>query len=53
MDGVQLLFKLKKIVEMRRDDVVNGMIAGVDNFDKISIYVRTDKNLSLYFTGNL
>ena len=34
MDGVQLLFKLKKLVELRRDDVVNGMIAGVDNFDK-------------------
>ena len=34
MDGVQLLFKLKKLVEMRRDDVVNNMIAGVDNFDK-------------------
>ena len=34
MDGVQLLFKLKKLIELRRDDVVNGMIAGVDNFDK-------------------
>ena len=34
MDGVQLLFKLKKLVEMRRDDVVNGKIGGVDNFDK-------------------
>ena len=34
MDGVQLLFKLKKLVELRRDDVVNGMIAGVDNFEK-------------------
>ena len=34
MDGVQLLFKLKKLVELRRDDVVNGMIGGVDNFDK-------------------
>ena len=34
MDGVQLLFKLKKLVELRRDDVVNCMIACVDNFDK-------------------
>ena len=34
MDGVQLLFKLKKLVELRRDDVVNGMTAGVDNFEK-------------------
>ena len=34
MDGVQLLFKLKKLVELRRDDVVNGMSAGVDNFEK-------------------
>ena len=34
MDGVQLLFKLKKLVELRRDDVVNGMITGVDNFEK-------------------
>ena len=33
MDGVQLLFKLKKLVEMRRDDVVNGMVS-VDNFEK-------------------
>ena len=34
MDGVQLLFTLKKLVELRRDDVVNGMVSGVDNFDK-------------------
>ena len=34
MDGVQLLFKLKKLIELRRDDVVNGMISGVDNFEK-------------------
>ena len=34
MDGVQLLFKLKKLVELRRDDVVNGMIGGVANFEK-------------------
>jgi len=34
MDGVQLLFKLKKLVELRRDDVVNGMVTGVDNFEK-------------------
>ena len=34
MDGVQLLFKLKKLVELRRDDVVNGMVSGVDNFEK-------------------
>jgi len=34
MDGVQLLFTLKKLVELRRDDVVNGMITGVDNFEK-------------------
>ena len=34
MDGVQLLFILKKLVELRRDDVVNGMITGVDNFEK-------------------
>ena len=34
MDGVQLLFKLKKLVELRRDDVVNSLIGGVDNFEK-------------------
>ena len=34
MDGVQLLFTLKKLVELRRDDVVNGMVTGVDNFEK-------------------
>jgi hypothetical protein len=34
MDGVQLLFKLKKLIELRRDDVVNGMVSGVDNFEK-------------------
>ena len=34
MDGVQLLFKLKKLIELRRDDVVNGLITGVDNFEK-------------------
>ena len=34
MDGVQLLFTLKKLVELRRDDVVTGMISGVDNFEK-------------------
>ena len=34
MDGVQLLFTLKKLVELRRDDVVNGMVGGVDNFEK-------------------
>lgn len=34
MDGLQLLFTLKKLVELRRDDVVNGMVTGVDNFEK-------------------
>ena len=34
MDGVQLLFTLKKLGELRRDDVVNGMVSGVDNFEK-------------------
>jgi len=34
MDGVQLLFKLKKLIELRRDDVVNSLIGGVDKFDK-------------------
>ena len=34
MDGLQLLFTLKKLVELRRDDVVNGMVSGVDNFEK-------------------
>ena len=34
MEGVKLLFKLKKLVELRRDDVVNGMVSGVDNFEK-------------------
>ena len=34
MDGVQLLFTLKKLVELRRDDVVNGMVTGVDNLEK-------------------
>ena len=49
MDGVQLLFKLKKLVELRRDDVVNGMIAGVDNFDKYQYMlgqIRTYQYLS-------
>ena len=49
MDGVQLLFKLKKLVEMRRDDVVNNMIAGVDNFDKYQYMlgqIRTYQYLS-------
>ena len=34
MDGVQLLFKLKKLLELRRDDVVNSLVGGVDNFEK-------------------
>ena len=34
MDGLQLLFTLKKLVELRRDDVVNGMVTGFDNFEK-------------------
>ena len=34
MDGVELLFTLKKLVELRRDAVVNGMVTGVDNFEK-------------------
>ena len=34
MDGVQLLFTLKKLVELRRDDVVNSLVGGVDNFEK-------------------
>ena len=49
MDGVQLLFKLKKLVELRRDDVVNGMIGGVDNFDKYQYMlgqIRTYQYLS-------
>ena len=49
MDGVQLLFKLKKLIELRRDDVVNGMIAGVDNFDKYQYMlgqIRTYQYLS-------
>ena len=49
MDGVQLLFKLKKLVELRRDDVVNGLITGVDNFEKYQYMlgqIRTYQYLS-------
>ena len=49
MDGVQLLFTLKKLVELRRDDVVTGMISGVDNFEKYQYMlgqIRTYQYLS-------
>ena len=49
MDGVQLLFKLKKLAELRRDDVVNGMVTGVDNFEKYQYMlgqIRTYQYLS-------
>ena len=34
MDGIELLYKLKKLTELRYQDVVNAILAGVDNMDK-------------------
>jgi|TARA_R100000750_G_scaffold4637_1_gene3518 hypothetical protein len=34
MDGIELLYKLKKITELRHQDVVNAILGGVDNMDK-------------------
>ena len=34
---------------MRHDDVVSAMVSGgVDNMEKISVYVRTDTNVSIF-----
>ena len=34
MDGIELLYKLKKITELRHQYVVNAILGGVDNMDK-------------------
>ena len=34
MDGIELIYKLKKLTELRYQDVVNAILAGVDNMDK-------------------
>ena len=34
MDGIELIYKLKKLTELRHQDVVNAILAGVDNMDK-------------------
>ena len=34
MDGIELIYKLKKITELRHQDVVNAIIGGVDNMEK-------------------
>ncbi len=34
MDGIELIYKLKKITELRHQDVVNAILAGVDSMDK-------------------
>ena len=34
MDGIELIYKLKKLAELRHQDVVNAILAGVDNMEK-------------------
>ena len=34
MDGIELIYKLKKLTELRHQDVVNAILAGVDSMDK-------------------
>ena len=34
MDGIELIYKLKKLTELRHKDVVNAILAGVDTMDK-------------------
>ena len=34
MDGIELIYKLKKLAELRHQDVVNAIIGGVDNMEK-------------------
>ena len=34
MDGIELIYKLKKLTELRHQDVVNAILAGVDNMEK-------------------
>ena len=34
MDGIELIYKLKKLTELRHQDVVNALLAGVDTMDK-------------------
>ena len=34
MDGIELLYKLKTITSLRHQDVVNAILAGVDNMEK-------------------
>ena len=34
MDGIEPIYKLKKLTELRHQDVVNAILAGVDTMDK-------------------
>ena len=34
MDGIELIYKLKKLTELRHQDVVNAIIGGVDSMEK-------------------
>ena len=34
MDGIELLYKLKTLTSLRHQDVVNAILAGVDNMEK-------------------
>ena len=34
MDGIELIYKLKKLTELRHQDVVNALLAGIDTMDK-------------------
>ena len=34
MDGIELIYKLKKLTELRHQDVINAILAGVDNMEK-------------------
>tara|TARA_Y100001947_G_scaffold144150_1_gene137734 strand:+ start:135 stop:362 length:228 start_codon:yes stop_codon:yes gene_type:complete len=34
MDGIELIYKLKKLTELRHQDVINAILAGVDSMDK-------------------
>ena len=46
--------KIRKIIKMRHDDVVVAMTSGsVDSMEKISVYVRSDTNISVFITGNI
>ena len=54
MDGVNLIYKLKKQVEETQKNVQTAILNGqVDNYRKIPIYDRTASCLRCNFTGNL